>query len=234
MPHSYDFYADWVQKQILGDDLKGTPSGWIDKHRDGWRAVLAGVVNASGVFEVPALVISRWEFLGGLYRGNTTVKTDGQDAIAYAGRFLTQVNPDYAGVHNYGHRPNQNANQSDLFSMFRNKPLHGVHPAGINMHDNSGVLGWLVDLKPTGGTHLTLVGNNVHIDGSRLISEFLDSMTSFSDYLNVDRTDNQDVDLLEVKTPQERWLRAHWARYCPHGWNLGQWMTLGLARGIPA
>src|SRR5688572_29880221 len=111
MPHSHDSYADWVQKQIFGENLTDTPSDWMNRHRDGWREVLSGVVKASGVFEVPALVISRWEFLGALYRGNID-GTKCQDAVAYATKFLGQVNPSYAGVHNYVGRAQQNANQS--------------------------------------------------------------------------------------------------------------------------
>ena len=234
MAHSYDYYANWVQKQIFNESLTETPSDWMKRHRDGWKDVFAGIVRASGVFEVPALIISRWEFFGALYRGNLE-QSGCRDAVAYAKKFLTQVNPLYAGVHNYGHRQNQNANQSDMFMMFRNKPFHGVHPAGMNMHDNSGVLGWLVDLKPTGGTHLGLDGNgNVHLDGSKLIDEFLDSMTLFAGYLNVDRIDANEFDLVEAKTPKERWLRAHWARYMPHGGDDAQWIRLGNARGIPA
>ena len=234
MPHSYDDYADWVQKQIFGDKLTDTPSEWMKRHRDGWVNVFAGIVKASGVFEVPALIISRWEFLGALYRGNLWT-SDCRDAVAYATKFLTQVNPLYAGVHNYGNRPIQNANQSDMFMMFRNKPFHGVHPAGINMHDDSGVLAWLVDLKPTGGTHLGLDrSGSVHLDGAKLIDEFLDSMTIYAAYLNVDRTDSNEVDLVDARTPKERWLRAHWARYKPHGGDDARWGALGSARGIPS
>lgn len=123
MAHTHDFYADWVRDQLLNE----SPPQWVRKHRDGWRNVLQGVVAASGVFEVPALVISRWEFLGSLFRGNATEDTGCRDAVAYTAKFLTHVNPLYAGVHNLVGRANQQINQSDIFMMYRNKPFHGVH-----------------------------------------------------------------------------------------------------------
>lgn len=92
----------------------------------------------------------------------------------------------------------------------------------------------MVDVKPTGGVHLQLnADGNVHLNGAQLVEELLSSMTLFADHLDQNVQTNGD-DIMEARLPVERWLRAHWARYKPHGADLPAWMALGTARGIPA
>ena len=54
-------------------------------------------------------------------------------------------------------------------------------------------------MRPTGGTHLALNGDgNVHLDGSKLCEELLDSMAIFAGYLNQDAQTVGD-DITEAK-----------------------------------
>ncbi len=235
MPYqTHDFYSDWVMRQIRGEALDETPARWLEKHGAGWRGVFAGMLQAGGVLEVPALVISRWELLGSLYRGNIG-RTGSLDAIVFARRFLEPVNPRYSKVHNIVGRQNQEDNQSDIFMMARNKPLHGANPAGIETEDGSGIAGWLIGPGPTGGRHLELDQNgNLHFDGAELFEELLEGMTLFASYLD-ENTEREGDSTFGNHLPQERWLRAFWARFKPHARdNLQSWMLHGARHGVPA
>src|SRR5689334_17900607 len=106
MPQTLTEYAESVRKEVF----MRTPGSSMREHAAGWRHVLrdiywAGVPKdkdndckapagaaGGGLFEVTSIVVSRWEFLGGLYCGETC-KTDVKHAAAYARRFLPQYNP---------------------------------------------------------------------------------------------------------------------------------------------
>lgn len=230
---SHDVYAAWVATQIFGDNLDETPGGWLRKHRDGWHNVFSGIVQASGVLELPALVISRWEFLGSLYRGNID-STGCLDAVVFAKRFLERVNHQYSQVHNLTGRPNQQLNQSDMFMMIRNKPLHGANPAGIETDAADGVATWRIGPGPTGHTHLALdQQGSLHVDGTQLYEELLDAMTLFAEYLD-QNTERQGDQIIGNHLPACRWNRAFWGRFKPHAKdNLAAWMMRGVQHGIP-
>jgi len=215
--YSHDEYATWVATQLKGARLTDTPGDWTRRQIPGWRNVFAKIVEASAVLELPALVVSRWEYLGSLYRGHTGERTGCEDAVAFSTRFLEQVNPLYRGVHNLTGRTVQQANQSDIFMMIR-----------------SGVVAWWIEAGDTGGTHLAVdPAGKLNVNGTKLYEELLDAMQLFADYLD-QNTEKGGADTITNHLPQERWLRAAWARFKPHGHPGATWMTRGLAHGVPA
>jgi hypothetical protein len=232
--NSHDEYANWVATQIKGAELSETPGDWTRRQIPGWRNVFAKIVEADAVLELPALVVSRWEYLGSLYRGHTGERTGCEEAVAFSTRFLERVNPLYRGVHNLTGRPVQQANQSDIFMMIRNKPLHGANPAAVQAADGSGVVAWWIGAGDTGHTHLAVdPAGKLNVNGTKLYEELLDAMTLFADYLDTN-TEKGGADTITNHLPQDRWLRAAWARFKPHGHPGAAWLTRGLAHGIPA
>lgn len=217
-------YATYVKNQI--SEPNEQPGNWIRKHRDGWRNVFAAHLGGSAtVHELVALVVSRWEYLGGLYRGNTSENTTQQDAKAFADRFLVQVNPLYAGVHDL---TNRRTGGSEIFTMLRNKPLHGANPAGLLTAGGQIVVGWLIGAHDTGHPHLEVSVGSLHIHGDKFSEELLEGMSLYADYL-----DNNNDALTTPHLPQGRFLRAAWARFRPHYLAEVDWMQLGGQHGIP-
>ncbi len=218
-------YASFARDEIM---LR-TPPTSMREHAAGWRNVLPDIYRAGknpsapgGIFEVTALVISRWEFLGGLYCGET-MKTDAKHAVAFARRFL----PKYDHVHNLSGDPSLALYQSEFFGMLRNKPLHGFTPAGVLTYDGQGVMGW-----GTGSTttHLAVVPGGVLVDCLELAEDLCKAMEDFADVLD---TDAETVPK-DNRRPCDRWKRAFWARFCPIGKGRAAWMTLGEGSyGIP-
>jgi len=221
-------------------------------HAAGWRNVLrdsywAGVpsekrtVGASGggLFEVTAIVISRWEFLGGLYCGETGERTDVRHAAAYARRFL----PKYAHTHNMSGDSSATDDTCELFSMLRNKPLHGFTPAGVATNDKKGVVAWNVGAN---ATHLSLAGPGIQVDCLTLIEDLCKSMEDYAVVLDHDMEpaaigSNTNL-VVDPRSPRKRWLRAFWARFRPIGFEDPNgaikgheaWMKLGESSyGIP-
>jgi hypothetical protein len=230
-PH--DAYERWVLTQIRGEARNETPGEWIRKHGAGWRNVFSGIVSANAVLELPALVVSRWEYLGSLYRGHVEETTGCLDAVAFARRFLEPLDANYRNVHNLAGRPNQQPNQSDIFMMVRNKPLHGANPAGVASADGTGVVGWRIGAADTGNTHLTVDSSgNLHINGTKLYEQLCEAMLLFAGYLDAN-TEQGGPDTLSTHRPQERWLRAAWARFRPHGIGAAAWMARGIPHSIP-
>jgi len=218
-------YASFARDEIM---LR-TPSASMREHAAGWRNVLPDIYRAGknpiapgGIFEVTALVISRWEFLGGLYCGETT-KTDVKHAVAFARRFL----PKYDHVHNLSGASNRALDQSEFFGMLRNKPLHGFTPAGVLTHDGQGVMGWGMGST---STHLAVVSGGVLVDCLQLAEDLCKSMDDFADVLDKNTETRPD----DSRSPCDRWKRAFWARFCPIGKGRAEWMTLGEESfGIP-
>ncbi len=227
--YSHKNYAWWVITQLRGEDLRVTPGEMVRRHAAGWRNVFAGIVAASAVLELPALVVSRWEYLGSLYRGNINDVTNYTDAMAFSDRFLAEVNGLYRQVHTVsGRQP------SDVFTMIRNKPLHGANPAAIEAADGSGVIGWWIAPGDTGGTHLAVDPlGKLHINGTQLYEELLSAMGLLADYLDAN-TERGGPGTLSQHLPQERWLRAAWARFKPHGQAWADWLVHGQPYGILA
>ncbi len=186
------------------------------------------------MLELPAIVVSRWEYLGSLYRGHTGERTGCEEATAFSTRFLEQVNPLYKSAHNLAGRAVQQANQSDLFMAIRNKSLHGANPPAIEAANGSGVVGWSIGTSDTGGTHLAVDSlGMLHVNGARLCEELLDAMKLFADYLD-ENVEKGGTHAITKHLPRDRWLRAAWARFKPHGHAGAAWMTAGIAHGIPA
>jgi hypothetical protein len=232
--HSHDEYATWVATQIKGVGLDETPGDWTRRHIPAWREVFTKIIDASLVLELPALVVSRWEYLGSLYRGHTGERTGCEEAVAFSTRFLEPVNPLYRSAHNLAGRPVQQANQSDIFMAIRNKPLHGASPPAIEAVNGSGVVTWSIGPSDTGGTHLTVDAlGKFHLNGAKLCDELLDGMKLFADYLDAN-TEKGGKDAITNHLPQARWLRAAWARFKPHGHAGAAWMIRGVEHGIPA
>jgi hypothetical protein len=231
--YSLDAYARWVARQIWGDQLTRPPAQSVRVHADGWLDAFEGMLDAGGVLEVPALVITRWEFLGGLYRGNTEFN-NARDAAAFARRFLNKVNPNYDHLHNLADpKVKPPHSQCDVHKMLRNNPLHGFTPAAIESADGSGVIAWWVAPDETGGEHLVVDDQGkLHVNGRRLCHELKQAMLLFAELLDADN-DAEPQDLLGTHRPQERWLRSFWARFQPHGHDHASWMTRGQQHGIP-
>jgi hypothetical protein len=231
---SHDEYATWVATQLKGPGLDETPGDWTRRHIPAWREVFAKIVAADAVLELPGLVVSRWEYLGSLYRGHTGERTGCEEAVAFSTRFLEHVNPLYRGVHNLTGRNAQQANQSDIYMMIRNKPLHGASPAAIQAADGSGVVTWWIAAGDTGGTHLAIdPTGRLHVNGTKLYEELLEAMKLFADYLDQNTKEKAGGDAITNHLPQERWLRAAWARFKPHGHPGATWMARGIEHGIP-
>jgi hypothetical protein len=231
--YSHKNYAWWVITQLRGEDLKVTPGEMVRRHAAGWRDVFAGIVAASAVLELPALVVSRWEYLGSLHRGNVSDQTNAVDAIAFADRFLVPVNPQYQLVHNVAGRATNNPNQSDFYMMLRNKTLHGANPAAIHATDGSGVVAWWIGPHDTGATHLAVdADGKLNVNGTALYEELLAAMRLYADYLDAN-TEQGGPGALSQHLPQERWLRAAWARFKPHGQAWAEWLVHGQSYGVP-
>ncbi len=224
MPKPVADYARFVCDEVF----KRTPGNSMREHAAGWRNVLrdiywAGVskekqvpgASGGGLFEVTAIVISRWEFLGGLYCGETE-KTDVKHAAAYARRFL----PQYNNVHNLSHDPNCSDDICEFFGMLRNKPLHGFTPAGVFTHDKKGVMAWNLGASVT---HLTLAPQGVLVDCLTLAEDLCKSMEDFSLVLDRDSepaaVGTNTTLIVDHRSPGKRWIRAFWARFCPIGFK---------------
>jgi len=222
-------YAWWVIRQLQGDDRTVTPSEMVRRHADGWRDVFNRFVAAGAPIELPALVVSRWEYLGSLYLGSVENRTDVAEAVAFCDRFLTQVNGQYQHVHNLAGRVAPPPGRSDFFTMFRNKPLHGLNPAPIHAADGSGVVAWWIGTGITDAAHLTVDPfGKLHLNEALLSIELVDVMKLYADYLDAN-TDWLGGNYL----PQERWLRAGWARFRPHEQPWPDWLALGQPYGVP-
>jgi hypothetical protein len=227
-----DVFARWVATQLRGPQLDQSPGHWVRSHRDGWVNVFSRVAGPDTVLELPALVITRWEFLGCLYRGNTGAAGT-LDAVTFAKRFLERVNPRYAQLHNLAGRTNSQPNQSDIYEMLRNRVLHGLHPAAVESAVGDGVVAWWIGPSETGGPHLEVdAQGKLHLNGQRFWRELIEAMSLFADLLDEDNEIGSDV--AEERAPQARWLRAFWARYTPHGQKPSSWLARGHAYGIPA
>jgi hypothetical protein len=223
-------FARWAAKEIR----LLTPSGWIREYRKRWGKLFPAMLDADGLFETNAYVVSRWEFLGGLYRGNVEMNTDCTDAVAFAKKFLEGVNSKYKDVHNLVGRTHQNQNQSDMFMMIRNRPFHAADPAAILVGKGRSVAVWRMAYDDPKVKHLSLDRRRrLHVNARKLYTELLDATELFAKYLDAN------TDKIQGLLPQDRYMRAAWARHRPHAGkknpNAKSWMQLGEKRyGIPS
>jgi hypothetical protein len=125
--------------------------------------------------------------------------------------------------------------ESEFFSMLRNKPLHGFTPAGVLTNAND-VVAWGVGST---ATHLAMGPKGILVDSVQLALDLCNSMDAFANVLD-QNTEGVVVDVtsrlnpVSTKPPRDRWVRGFWARFCPIGHVKANWMTLGEASyGIP-
>jgi hypothetical protein len=214
-------YADWVSREVLSPSPhERIRDDWIPK----WSRTLKAVQGAQGIFELVSIICARWEFLGSLYLG-TTQNTSSEEAVEYVSRFLSPLNHNYRMIHNIS---GQRTTGSEFFSMLRNQPLHGYTPAAISVHGGRQVVAWWIGSDEQAQEyHLQIRNGVMHVDANKFLSEFLASLDRFRIYLV------QDQDIIDGRTPSDRWRRGFWARFKPKYMERDTWMQEGYERGIP-
>lgn len=195
---------------------------WVEQ----WGRTYNALDGAHAYFELASIIAARWEFLGGLYLGNVD-GSDNSEAIAYVARFIEPIQPRYKALHDATGRGEVG---SDFFTMFRNKPLHGMTPAPSALQGDAELVGWWIGtgdgIKPS--EHLTIDGRgNINVNVGLMRDEMLASMNAFAAYLE-DNADTKDGRL-----PGARLQRSFWFRLKPRHFK-SDWMKVGNARGIPA
>lgn len=211
-----DVYKKWVENEVTALD----PATLTDNWATAWAQTLSPM-PMSGVYEHAALILAKWEFLGGLYTGASD--TNAEDARAYARKFL----PAYEPFQNLSGRPGV---ASDLFAMLRNRPLHGFTPASVLIEGTDEVVGWRIN-EP----HLQTNGDgSVGIVSKELQDDFIASARQYVKYLAADAIEQNDP----PKPPKERWRRGFWMRFSPvvkpadrANWNQ-EWFDEGFRRGL--
>ncbi|HEV3189163.1 MAG TPA: hypothetical protein VGY54_01630 [Polyangiaceae bacterium] len=213
-------YTNWVESQV--NQL--TPPQVMQNWGAMWKNTLSALYNPptiTAVYEHASLVVARWEFLGALYRG-TAGNTGVEDARAYADRFLSAYRP----LHNLtGACPTK---RSEFFSVFRDRCLHGFTPAGVfqRLHSNGDVFGWSIGAHPAGAHRQLDVAGNVQIDSATLQEEFTRSIADYVAYLIANNDPGFPL------SPQERWRKGCWGRFCPVHYDPRTWEQEGRNRGL--
>jgi hypothetical protein len=209
-------YADKVQQEVT----QGPPDQVTRNWGAMWNTMLSALYNPpaiTAVYEHASLIVARWEFMGGLYRGSSP--TSVADARAYADRFLRG----YASVHNLSGL--RQPGESEFFSIFRNKSLHGFTPAGVHRPVPGDVYGWTIGHQPAAHLHVN-AGLTLQIDSATLQQDFTQSVADYAAYLTTN------VDATFPMTPQERWKKGFWARFCPLNYVLADSEQEGRVRGL--
>ncbi len=208
-------YAEWAENEVTKMDPVDLTRGWAGA----WGRTLEAM-RTLGVYEHAALVVAKWEFLGGLYKGSET--TDVKEARLFAGRFLQKhIEPKYVDVHDLSGRCATDG--SDFFTMLRNKPLHGFTPAAI-FREPADVIAWSIPTE----LHLEKnAENNLCVSSISLQRQLVESADEFASYLATDKDG-----LGGGTNPKERWRRGFWARYCPAYYPRVDWMMDGHSRGL--
>jgi hypothetical protein len=211
-----DVYKKWVEDEVSAFD----PAILTDNWATAWEKTLSPMAM-SGVYEHAALILAKWECLGGLYNGAND--TNAEDARAYARKFL----PAYEPFQNLSGRPGV---ASDLFSMLRNRPLHGFTPASVLIENTDEVVGWRINAP-----HLqTNAEGSVGIVPKQLQDDFIASVRQYAKYLAADTIEPNDP----PKPPKERWRRGFWMRFCPvvkkkdQPAQIQTWFNEGLKRRL--
>ena len=215
-------YAEWAAREVLLlSPQKRIQDDWIPN----WSRTLKAIQRAEGLFELFSITCARWEFLGSLYLGRTE-DTSSKEAVKYVSHFLEPLNQNYRTIHDISGQDNSG---SDFFTMLRNKPLHGYTPAAVAVQGGTEVIAWWIGSNPQAQKHHLQIQNGVmHVDASKFLFEFLASLDRFCTYLV------QDKDIIDGRTPSDRWRRGFWARFKPKYMARDTWMQEGYERGIPA
>lgn len=213
-------YADWAQEVVLSQrPHERILTDW----KPSWGKTLKAIKEADGLFELFSTIIARWEFLGGLYLG-TTSDTNYYQAVQYASKFLEPYYQNYQRIHDMTGR---GGNGSEFFSILRNKPFHGGTPSAIAKNGNTEVIGWWIGSdSDTQRYHLEIHKDVIYVDSDKFLSEFLDSLDHFSEYLQ------EDNDIQNNLKPSIRWYSGFWARFKPLYLPKDIWRNEGAIRGI--
>jgi hypothetical protein len=216
-------YVKFAREPVLGVEPGEQVRGWARV----WTSLFGAMAEQNALFDVVGLVIARWEFLGGLYRGSDG-GTGVADALAYSRKFLFPVNRNYANTEKLVDRTDP-SERFDLFTMLRNKPLHGLVPAGVATEDCAKVVTWWMGFSGiSAANHMTVdVDGGLHVDAREMCAELARSMNLFADYLDAN------TDVIDGRSPQARWRRGFWARFQPKFMPGPEWMALGVAEGVP-
>jgi hypothetical protein len=209
-------YANWVHGQVNQQPPPQFTRNW----GLAWDATFTAM-RAGGAYEHAALIVAKWEFLGALYQGSAE-DTDVKDARAYADKFL----PQYAPLHNLsGACP---PGDSEFFSVYRNKCLHGFTPAGVYRFPAAGgdVFGWSLGLHSATAHRQVTAALDVQVDSAGLQAELFQSIIDYADYLLAN------VDATFPVSPQERWKKGFWGRFRPVHYPRNVWEQEGRIRGL--
>jgi len=209
-------YAD-----IEAQNHQRTPQDFVREWITHWSPTYAHMIWANGWYDVVALITARWAFLGALLVGNDEKDVGYDDAVQYSKVFLEKVQPLYGPLHNMTGDPKKTTG-SDIFTMCRSKPLHGMTPAPVYFPDGDGVVTWWIgeDIAPE--MHLRDDANGaLHINVLMLRDELMASMILFAEHLE------------QGGAPAlEKFRRAFWARFTPIGYPKPDWMQAGRARKL--
>jgi hypothetical protein len=207
-------YVNFVRREVFDRSPGEQTRLWADQ----WASVLEPMArNMNAIFDLISLVIARWEFLGALLQG-TTGETSCKEALAYCEKFLDEVNGNYGNV---GKLSDQGRGSPfELFAMLRNRPLHGLVPAGVLMRDQQNVVTWWVGLSGISAeAHLTVDDQGgLNVDAGKLAGELVNSMRLFASYLDAD------AGLVNGRSPRINWQRGFWARYRAVGMGEDEWI----------
>jgi hypothetical protein len=213
-------YANWVQ----GEVNQLTPDQVMRNWGAMWNNTLTQLYNlaagVTAVYEHAAMVAARWEFLGALYLGSSG-KTDVAGARQYADKFL----PAYGPLHNMSGAGQPG--QSEFFSVFRNKCLHGFTPAGVWRAAGGGdVVGWSIGAHQPGAHLQYNAAASLQVDSASLQAQLIQSISDYSAYLAAN------ADAAFPLTPQARWKKGFWGRFCPVNFAPKVWEQDGRTRGL--
>ena len=177
-----------------------------------WKRSLFALRKEKAIFEIVAIVFSKCEFLGLLYKGNAA-KSDFKDFKSFLDNFFDNK---YKKLHNVSGRREMN---SEIYSMFRNKILHSGQPVGIKVGKK--IIGWWLGYGNTVRKYHFKIDSkgNLNIHCGMLVSDFLKAMKKYSSYLKSDRDCS-----VKNKIPSARFYESFWATFCPLYYDKGQWM----------
>jgi hypothetical protein len=214
-------YTDWAEEEVTRHEPHEQVRQWVDEWRPTFRAL-----RRPGPYEHLSLVFARCEFLGGLYTG--TADTDVAEARSWIDAFMVPVRAGYAALHNLSGRT---PNGSEMFSVYRNKALHGYTPAGVLAPGGGDVVGWWIPSRPHLGRH----GVSVRISSHSLEADFFRALERFARYLdaNVQRNANAMRDNPGAQLdPKHAFRRSFWLRFQPLHHPLAAWTASGVNKGL--
>jgi hypothetical protein len=207
-------YADWVEREVT----KRKPHAHVRKWVKQWDKTLTAL-RKHGPYEHLSIIVARWEFLGGLYAG--VGDTNARHARDWVVKFLHPVRAAYSTVHNLS--GTAQPHESEFFSVYRNKPMHGYTPAAVFVAPDN-VIGWWVSSKPHLGR---TTRGSLRISSSVLQRDLENSMEEFAVYLKANTGSP-----VPPKDPRDLFCRSFWMRFQPHGYGEKVWETEGRKRTV--